>query len=449
MKLTNEKSEEIFSEYLSQQYIVVADASSVSRSRLKKNLTDLGAKQDYILSCGSYEEANEFIKKYKPKIVISEYMIGKKSGFDLLRENRLHGSHTEDALFILVTSSGAQSLVAKAAEEDVDAFVIKPYTLDSFKKTISTSALQKLYPSEYQQLINAGKNMMENGEVDAAKSTFYQAITKSNAPTLACFYAGKAEYDSNDAKKAEEDFQEGLGINKIHFKCLVGMYNLLMEKKEFEKSYDIAKKMAKFFPANPERLKTVLKLSIITNNISDIEFFYSLYLEIDERDNKLVEAMSAALIICAKYHFRKKKEEKAIDLMKKAVMTSKNDKKFIKFVVEYLVYYGQWGEIANMMKKFNSSDTTTDEFKICHFFSQCPSMDGVAIIQECQQMIQNNLISPVIHFLLIQKLYRQKRSPEAMRYVEEFKKKWPEKHYFLNDLELKEELTTEVLNVSA
>ena len=47
--------------------------------------------------------------------------------------------------------------MARAAEEDVDTFIIKPYTASMLKQALSAAVVSKLKPSLYAQLIEQGK----------------------------------------------------------------------------------------------------------------------------------------------------------------------------------------------------------------------------------------------------------------------------------------------------
>src|SRR5262245_48867094 len=123
------ENEKLFQQYLAESLIFIVDTSSASRARLAKTLVDLGAKTNAIRLISNYDTAMSEMASSQPRVVLTDYYIGSKSGFDLLRAHKEKYPEIQDNLFLLITGNASQSAVAQAAEEDVDAFVLKPYTI--------------------------------------------------------------------------------------------------------------------------------------------------------------------------------------------------------------------------------------------------------------------------------------------------------------------------------
>lgn len=79
---------------------------------------------------------------------------------------------------------------------------------------------------------------------------------------------------------ASKDYHMGLRYNEIHFKCLVSLFDILMDQKKFVEAYDIVKKIADYFPKELSRRGSVIHLAVITKNYEDMENIirYSLHL---------------------------------------------------------------------------------------------------------------------------------------------------------------------------
>jgi DNA-binding NarL/FixJ family response regulator len=430
--MDKQKAEKLFSTYIQQQEIVVADSCSASRNRLQKILISYGARADHIYTCRNYEEAENAIVQYKPKLVITDYMLGKKSGFDLLRSHKEENEQTKDSLFFLMTADGSQSLVARAAEEEIDSFILKPYTGHSLKDIISKTAINKIHPSEYVLKVDEGKGLLFDKKFDQANECFKEAMKLSSSPTLACYYSGLAKSLMADYELAEEYYGEGLAYNKIHYKCLTGLFNLLFERGKYDEAYKIVRKIARYFPANPDRLGSVLRLAILTNHVDDIEEYYQTFEQIDERPESLIENMTAGLIICGKDHLIKKRIGKGVELLKKSAVISAGNKKFLKFIIEYLVFFGQKNDAHDIYNRFHQEDKQSEEYSISTFLINAENLPPSAIIPKCIQYVREGHKSPAIHYLLIQSLYIQGRKEDAEQYINQFKKTWPEKKYFMD-----------------
>src|SRR5665647_1162993 len=138
----------IFKEYIDKNDVLVVDKNPSSRSRLLKIMVDLGCKRHMVHTAGTLQEASDLISAKKIGIVLSDYYIGGGSGFDLFKFIREKNPTAKDLSFILVTSNISQTAVAKAAEEDVDSFVIKPYTLQSIQENLISTVCTKVKPSD-------------------------------------------------------------------------------------------------------------------------------------------------------------------------------------------------------------------------------------------------------------------------------------------------------------
>ena len=190
-----EEKEKLFKDFLESNEILITDKSSASRRRLLKTLVDMGAKRNQIRSIAHYSEALDVIETKKPKLILSDYALNGGSGFDLFKEYREKYPEEKKSVLILVTSNISQSAVAKAAEEDVDSFIIKPYTVQSLEKSLIATVIAKLYPSKYVQTIEKGKEALFEGKYEAALGIFAEAIPLNKKPSLALFYHGQTKFE--------------------------------------------------------------------------------------------------------------------------------------------------------------------------------------------------------------------------------------------------------------
>ena len=277
------------------------------------------------------------MKTRKPKVVICDYMIGQRSGLDLLQIQRSVVPESKDCLFILVTGNTSQSAVARAAEEDVDSFILKPYTINSLTETLISSSVSKLFPSPYRQEIERGKTLLFAGKIDESMTFFTKAMTMITAPALACFYYGQAEMMKQALADAQGSFLKGLSYNRIHYKCLIGVFDLFMQQNMHKSAYEVIRRVQKYFPSNPKRLASVIRLAVLNQKYDDIAQLYTVFKDLDFRDDDIVRYMCAGLIVSAQYHFGiEKNSEKAIELLKQATVSCAGQVFFLRRVMEIL-----------------------------------------------------------------------------------------------------------------
>ncbi|MFW5887273.1 MAG: response regulator, partial [Bacteriovoracia bacterium] len=332
-----QKKRELFKSFLLNNQVLIVDRIASSRTRLARTLSHMGAPLHKIHMTSNFKQAQTLFSQHRPKLVLCDYRIWGGSAFDLFRSFRENEKFSKDCIFIMVTANVTQAIVAKAAEEDVDAYILKPYNQQVFEKTLINGVMTRLYPSRYMLLIEKGKELLVQQNFEDALDVFDEAKKHSKEPSLACFYYGQTEYFLNKLNKAREDYEQGLEYNKIHYKCLVGLFDLFMKQERFDDAYRVVRKVAEYFPANPDRLGQVVHLAIRTGNFEDIPFYYDLYTDLDERGESIIQYISAGLYVSGKYFLLNKQTEKALQLYEKLAICCEGRSLFIRSMIEVLV----------------------------------------------------------------------------------------------------------------
>ena len=215
---------ELFRKYIAQKRVLIVDRSSVSRVRLSHELVELGADLTRIALAETYDAAIAEMKRLKPAIVLTEYHLGNRLGIELLREV----PRAADSLHVIVSGSSRQSIVAHAADEDVDALIIKPFSKGALAAALVNSAMKFLAPSAYIEMISSGRERLAADQLDEAINRFGKAVTLDTKPSLACAYLGQALVRYGSLVEARQAFERGLSHDPIHLKCLTGLYELLV-----------------------------------------------------------------------------------------------------------------------------------------------------------------------------------------------------------------------------
>ena len=444
--LTPAQKKELFSKYVSSITIVIADSSSSSRVRLAKTLVDLGAKRPNIALANTYEEAEAEIKRLKPKMVLCDYVLtGGRSGLDLLQEQKAlyPDGAGKDTIFVLVTGNTSQSAVASAAEEDVDTFILKPYTIDSIKNSLVNVTIAKLYPNDYIKMVETGKTALFAGEMDAAVERLDKAKTMDSKPTLACFYRGQVDLIREALEDAQGDFKKGLSYNKIHYKCLVGLYELLMKQKKHAEAYSVIKRLAQYFPANPKRLASVLRLAIVTENYDDIEGYYQIFTCIENRTDELVRYICSALIVCGKHYLARKVQSRALELFEKVAISCAGRTKFLRFTIETLVEFKLPKEGAKYLARFPQDQRDQEDFLSMDYLIFDQSSNAGTSIQKGRALINKDVHCALIYEILIRRHFEAKLIDAGDGLLENASKRWP------NQADRFQKLKAEALEVAA
>lgn len=363
---------ELFKKFLEENDVLIVDKNPSSRNRLLKTISDLGSKRHMIHSVGSMIEAEDIINTKKIGLVLSDYFIGGGSGFDLFKKVRENHPDSKNLCQILVTSNISQTAVAKAAEEDVDSFIIKPYTIQIIQESLINAVNAKIYPSEYIVKIEEAKLAMEKTQFEEAIVLLKEAMTMHSKPALALFYMGQAEYLRKALSEAEGSYSKGLSFNNIHFKCLIGLYELFLQENKLQQAYQVVKKVAKFFPANPDRLTQIVRLAIQTEHYEDMPYYYDIFTTLDERSKVLINYIGAGLYISGKHQLINGNVSEALRCFECVAVSCSEFTKFLRAMITVMVENNLVGEAESFLSRFPSGSLDHDDYLVSEYliFSQ-------------------------------------------------------------------------------
>jgi CheY-like chemotaxis protein len=422
---STERNAKVFATFIADKKVLVADPGSAARAGLAKAIVDLGAKTQNVLMAKNYDDAKKIITEQKPHLVLTEFELGRSSGLNLLQEQRAQYPESVKSLFILVTSNTSQSAVAQAAEEDVDTFVLKPYTLDVLRASVLRAAAAKLQPSEYARAIEEGKKLLFEGKVDEALELFKKAQKLDPKPALAFFYHGQAQLMKKSLDEAQTDFMRGLNHNKIHYKCMVGLYDILMEKKNYPEAYDVVKRISRYFPANPKRMTQVLRLAVMTKSYEDVERYYQVFTNLDQRNEELIRYVCAALVTCGRYYLQTNVSSRAIALFTKAATTGIGRVGILREIIGVLLENGLDGPAGEFLKRFPADTQSGPDYQAMEYAVLDAKMDAASSVDKGRKIMAKGIADPIIHQILAFRSRQAGLTENADQLVADGSKRWP------------------------
>lgn len=358
---------QVFKDYIGKVDVLIVDKNSSSRSRLLKIMSDLGCKRHMVHTAGSLEESVQLIESKNIGIVLSDFFIIGGSGFDLFKLVREKNPNNKKISLVLVTSNISQTAVAKAAEEDVDSFIIKPYTLQSIQENLVSTIASKVSPSEYILKIETGKDLIKEKKYTEALAILTEAMKLHPRPALALFYIGQAEYLKESVENAQASYNKGLSFNNIHFKCLIGLYDIFMKDDKYNEAYQVVKKIAQYFPANPDRMSQIVRLAIRTKNYDDMQFYYEVFTSLEERTENMINYIGAGMYIAGKFNLMNNKLDIAIRFFDNIAVSCSEFTKFTRSIISLLVEQGKFEEAEKYMARFPAGADQTSDYMISDF----------------------------------------------------------------------------------
>lgn len=423
-------NEKLLVQFLGDAKALVVDTAPSTRASLANILVGMGVKSNKVLLSSSFEDAVEVIRTNKPKLIMCDFNLGKHCGIDLIEIQRSDGKNTvvdKSGLFILVTANSSEAAIAQAAEEDVDSYILKPYSIDSLKRSLIHAVESKVKPSDYILSIERGKEKLTTGQYDEALTCFTTAMKHDPKPSLACFYIGHANRLNQKYDEAERGYNKGLTFNRIHYKCLVGLYELYTLRQMYPEAYTLISEMLQTYPINPRRLSDVLKLSLLTKNYDDIDSFYEAFKNFDERDENLIKHICAGLVVCGKHFLLKKRKDKGIDLFQKATITAAGRSNFIKEVILILLDENLHADAAEFLKRFDPALHTTPEYLSLEYRVYEKILPRHTIVITGRKLLKQGVHDPSVYEILIRHTREAGYADSAESLAHDAAQRWPER----------------------
>ena len=422
------KKEEVFKKFIEESEILIVDKTPGSRNRLLKIVCDLGAKRHLVHTSSGLVEATGILKEKKISLVLSDYMVAGGSGFDLFKMLREQQPNNKKLCLVLVTSNISQTAVAKAAEEDVDSFIIKPYTLQSIQESLVSTITTKIMPSEYTVKIDEAKKFIESIDLDKATEILNEAMELNPKPALALFYMGQIEYMRKHIAEAEGTYSEGLGFNSIHFKCLVGLYELCLREQKFTQAYQIVKKISKYFPANPDRLGEIIRLAVRTENYGDMQFYYEIFISLEERSSVLMNYMGSGLYVSGKYFIMQNEVKTGLEYFDNIAVSCSNFTKFTRAIITFLVSQNRVQEAGKYLPRFSPDARLLEDYQVSEFLLDSGlGAEAHALVKKGMDLYNKNIRDFHCMKILLAAMAATEQKPERIaEFRAEFAEIWPE-----------------------
>ena len=419
-------NDEPIKHFLSDKKVLIADSSVAVRSGLAKIMKDLGVKNSNILLAQNYATALDEMTRNKPQVVVTDYNLGSHCGLKLLQIQRQNSLEPTQCLFFLITANSVETTVAEAAEEDVDSFILKPFTLSFFRDRFQQAAMAKIRPTGYQKSLTEGKGLLSVKNYDKAVDVFTKAMSLFSKPTLALYYKGHTNVLRMDPVGAEMSYRDGLEYNPKHYRCLTGLSELLFQAQKYEEAYLYAKKIAETFPLSPQMLETVLRLAVKNQVFDDIDFLYSIYVSMDFRTPELVKCMKSALLVSGAYRLRHSKVELAVDVFRKALIASGRNTVVFSEIIDILLRHEAIVAAEAFLSEFPPEEQGSALFQILRLRVQDVGGDPGKVLEAGRKILTAGTRDPHVYKILIRRSMECKFEDAAESMAMDAGRLWPD-----------------------
>ena len=413
---------EQFLKFVSSHKVLVLDPSALSRSALGSLLVSMGVKSADLVLVANHRDAVEEMEKHVPKIVISEFSFGPQSAFSLFKAQRKVFSGSE-CLSILVTGNRSQMAIAKAAKEDVDLFVEKPFLPGQIRELIYQAIQTKAKVPPYTAAMKQTQSYIAEGRVELAIQALHlaRAIKPTKAETN--FYVGTAPLSK---MRPGGKSNVPLVYQKDFYKCLIDLYELLLTQKKYTDAYRVLQKLLPYFPEDSDRLMQFFRLAVVTKNYADVEKYFDIYLAGDDRSDVLVQFVCSTMIHTGKHYIETKQLERGLEMLQKASVAASGRPLLLRELVLYCVGAGLLDVAQDFMRKFPPDSHQNSDFLALEYQIADKTRVSGQVIDIGWRLLDQGVRDPLIYLILIRRLMERGKSDPAEHLAWEAIGRWPE-----------------------
>jgi len=222
--------------------------------------------------------------------IIADWFMPKMNGIELLSRVRSSKKY-RDLPFLIITAESNQTVIAEAAEYDVDAYLTKPFVTATLEQKIKELLNSLRNPPPLKILLKKARELRENGDLNGAIVCAARAAEindRSSRPlrelgqlylkkgdlknSMACFekatrlnrldvpsyhYLGEIYFRKGDMNQAISNYAMAVQLSPRHTKRAFAFAKLLLEKKKFQEAEKIFRIILKNNAADKDLLEEI------------------------------------------------------------------------------------------------------------------------------------------------------------------------------------------------
>ena len=191
--------------------------------------------------------------------IISDWNMPKMNGTELLNNLRSNRD-LRDIPFLMVTAEANQSVVAEAAEQDVDAYLTKPFVTATLEQKIKELLHYAKNPSKLTLLLRSAVKYQEINEIDKAIECLKQAAIINKRSSRPLRELGQLFIKKNDLKKARTCFLKATELNRLDVPSYHFLGQISFKFGEIDKAITYFSKALELSPRHADRAFKVATL---------------------------------------------------------------------------------------------------------------------------------------------------------------------------------------------
>lgn len=396
-------------DYFENKTWLIIDASSSTRTSIKKSVVQLGSKMSNMIDCDNFTDAQNIIETKRPHYIIGNNTINGGSTVQLFDHHQKNVPDRLSAGFFVITDSSSLDEVALTLEYDMDGIIVQPLTGSSVIDSVLQSVKPKIAPSKYVTKLEEGRTSLLKGNLERAIESFQTAVKLNERPFEGFYYLGQVYTEYQLKEKAISSYEESVKHNPIYFKSLNRLRTIYYQQDEFKKSYDINVVMAKNFPTPASKIPKLIRLSIINAKYEDINNYLNIYHKVQVTEVRTQTYLSAGLAILGKYFIHRQEINKGIDALKGSFKYSNGKYEILKNISQSFEECKQLNVLLEMFEEIDLELWPENVHGVYFHVIHLTSSDDQMVIMTGERLLGKKIKDVLIYKGLIERSIKMKR----------------------------------------
>ena len=230
--------------------LLVDDMPSMTKF-IHKMMRNLGFGKEFFIA-NSGREAMDILASEKIDIVLLDYNMPDISGNEVLsriREDR----KLRDIPVVMVTAEAYSDFVAEIGESEVDAYILKPITVQVLEEKVRQAVDKINNPSPMDYHLKMARNFEDIGDYESAIMEANLAIEANPNVTKPIRELGYIYYINNDLEEAKAWFEKAADLNKLDVFSFHYLGQIYLQQDDLEKALYYLDRAMKISPRHLER----------------------------------------------------------------------------------------------------------------------------------------------------------------------------------------------------
>ncbi len=424
--------------YLATRKALLLDSIGSSRPVIRRLLSSCGVKTANIDVAENFKEAVEKIEKTSPHILFSEYLYEGSSGMDLCELQKKQYPLSFDRVFMTMSEKNSPSIASRVAEEDGDSLLIRPFNYNMLEERFLEVVKAKITPTPAQKAAEQAKALIETEKFEEAEAILGKVCAAPNAPSIAHSYMGLLKRRQKLFDDAVAAFEMGLQVDPKSYRCLMGLFDLRMEQKEFSHAYELGRVCWKEHPLSPTRVQDLIVVSVFNRKFSEVLGYYDFFVQLNEPDSVLQTYLSAGLVVYGKYMLRQSNKDEAVGAFKKAQQVCNQKPIILREIISSMAVAGLAAEVDSMLALIPNDIKDGPEMSVAILEQTNTVGPADKGLQAALGLLQKNVKEWRVFEIAIERSIEIKRKRGSIEeLIDEATRLFPDRKEFLDSLSLK------------